>query len=90
MRPKATRPSWKSSSSTGATRSSQEVRTTRDLGFPWTLLISSDSPQSEVHPSDRFTLVPEQYIERVEISFRRKGTAPLGFTHKIIDVPADE
>ena len=67
-----------------------EVQTTRDREFAWSFIHATGGHASDqtADPADRVTLVPEQHIERVEISYRRKTTsAPVGFDYKIVEEP---
>jgi hypothetical protein len=61
------------------------VETDRDPDFPWVFIADEvGSPTAE--PDDHFILVPEQYIERIELRFvRPEERRAIGFSYGTID-----
>jgi hypothetical protein len=69
------------------------VQTTRDPDFPWVFL-APENPDPDLPEPTRRILVPEQYVERIEIYLERTtqdmvDAEPrrLGFSYEVIDDP---
>jgi hypothetical protein len=57
------------------------VETSRDPEYPWTMLHCFAEPEEEdLGPDDYFVFVLPDYIQSVELRFRRKGVKTLGFS----------
>jgi hypothetical protein len=72
------------------------VQTTRDPDFPWVFLVP-ESPDPDLPGPTRRILVPEQYVERIEIYLERvthhvvaAERRPLGFSYEVIDDPSSD
>jgi hypothetical protein len=62
------------------------VQTLRDPDFPWVFLIPESDPDTLPGPVRRI-LVPEQHIERIEVTLVADPSErpKLGFSHEVID-----
>jgi hypothetical protein len=66
------------------------VETTRD-DWPWTLLqtfAAGKEPSGKYDADVRLVFVPENLVERVEISYQRSTGETLGFGHRITGEPS--
>jgi hypothetical protein len=60
-----------------------EVHTSREAEFPWTLLSEGEvNDDGALSKDDRSVFVPEGHIARIEISFVASEDRPLGFAHR--------
>jgi hypothetical protein len=67
------------------------VETDRDPAFPWTLFSAKTKAGGEGDTAStdaELVLVPEQYIERIELRYARSGAAPVGFSHGELSDPS--
>jgi hypothetical protein len=63
-----------------------QVETTREPEFPWALLITeTETDGDKPSPDECLILVPDHYIERIELRFERSEGRGVGFSHGIID-----
>ena len=60
-----------------------EVHTSREPEFPWTLLSQGEAgDEGALTKDDRTVFVPEGHIARIEISFVTSEDRPTGFAHR--------
>jgi hypothetical protein len=60
-----------------------EVHTSREPEFPWTLLSEGEAgDEGALSKDDRTVFVPEGHIARIEISFVTSEDRPTGFAHR--------
>jgi hypothetical protein len=61
------------------------VETSTEPELPW-VFMTQEVPSAKAEPGDSVILVPEQYIERIEIRFVRSDeTRTVGFTYGTFD-----
>jgi len=68
------------------------VETSRKPDYPWVRLQTLNaSDAGEMTPDGCLIHVHEDLVERIEIHYRRsQGKGPIGFTHKVADIPEAE
>jgi hypothetical protein len=69
-----------------------EVHTSREPDFPWTLLSEGEAgDDGALSKDDRSVFVPEGHIARIEISFVTSEGRPIGFAHREdLDSPSSD